>query len=38
MRKLAAAGNGPAAIARDLGVSRMSVYRILREDEGTATD
>jgi len=38
VRKLAAAGNGPAAIARDLGVSRMSVYRILREDEGTATD
>ena len=35
VRKLAEAGNGPAAIARDLGVSRMSVYRILREDEST---
>ena len=32
VRKLVAAGKGPAAIARDLGVSRMSVYRILRED------
>jgi DNA invertase Pin-like site-specific DNA recombinase len=36
VRKLAAAANGPAAIARDLGVSRMSVYRILREEEGPA--
>ncbi len=33
VHKLAKAGNGPAAIARDLGVSRMSVYRILREDK-----
>ena len=32
---LAAGGMGPAAIARQLGVSRMSVYRILKED-GTA--
>ena len=31
VRELADAGNGPAAIARELGVSRMSVYRILRE-------
>ena len=28
---LTTAGNGPAAVARSLGVSRMSVYRILRE-------
>ena len=27
-------GNGPAAIARSLGVSRMSVYRIKRECGG----
>ena len=27
-------GNGPAAIARTLGVSRMSVYRIMREGPG----
>ena len=27
-------GNGPAAIARSLGVSRMSVYRIMREVAG----
>ena len=33
VRELAEAGHGPAAIARDLGVSRMSVYRILREEE-----
>ncbi len=38
VRMLAEAGNGPAAIARDLGVSRMSVYRILREEESTAAD
>jgi DNA invertase Pin-like site-specific DNA recombinase len=31
VRALAGTGKGPAAIARDLGVSRMSVYRILRE-------
>ena len=30
---LTAAGNGPAAVARSLGVSRMSVYRILSETE-----
>ena len=30
---LTAAGNGPAAVARSLGVSRMSVYRILSEIE-----
>lgn len=29
--KLMANGSGPAAVARALGVSRMSVYRILRE-------
>ena len=29
---LAEVGNGPAAIARDLGISRMSVYRMLREE------
>ena len=28
---LSSAGTGPAAVARSLGVSRMSVYRILRE-------
>ena len=28
---LTSAGNGPAAVARSLGVSRISVYRILRE-------
>ena len=28
---LTAAGNGPAAVARSLGVSRMSVYRIMSE-------
>ena len=28
---LTTAGSGPAAVARSLGVSRMSVYRILRE-------
>jgi DNA invertase Pin-like site-specific DNA recombinase len=33
VRRLAEAGKGPASIARDLGVSRMSVYRILREEE-----
>jgi DNA invertase Pin-like site-specific DNA recombinase len=27
------AGNGPAAVARKLGVSRMSVYRIMEEAE-----
>ncbi len=30
---LSADGMGPAAIARKLGVSRMSIYRILRETE-----
>jgi DNA invertase Pin-like site-specific DNA recombinase len=29
---------GPAAIVRDLGVSRMSVYRILREEDGAAAN
>ncbi len=33
VRELAEAGNGPAAIARDLGVSRRSDYRMLREEE-----
>ena len=28
-------GNGPAAVARTLGVSRMSVYRILKESAKT---
>ena len=28
---LTSAGNGPATVARSLGVSRISVYRILRE-------
>ena len=32
---LTSAGNGPAAVARSLGVSRMSVYRILRETAAT---
>jgi DNA invertase Pin-like site-specific DNA recombinase len=36
VRKLAAASKGPAAIAGDLGVSRMSVYRILREKGSAA--
>lgn len=31
VRRLTAKGHGPAAIAKALGVSRMSVYRILRE-------
>ena len=31
VRKLMAGGSGPSAIARALGVSRMSVYRILSE-------
>ena len=32
---LTTAGNGPAAVARSLSVSRMSVYRILRETAAT---
>lgn len=36
VRSLSEQGWGPAAIARDLGVSRMSVYRILREVGGSA--
>ena len=36
VRDLIAGGNGPAAVARALGVSRMSVYRILAESEGAA--
>jgi DNA invertase Pin-like site-specific DNA recombinase len=36
VHELSAAGLGPAAIARDLGVSRMSVYRILREVESVS--
>ena len=31
VKEMTAAGSGPAAVARALGVSRMSVYRILRE-------
>jgi DNA invertase Pin-like site-specific DNA recombinase len=31
VKALATDGKGPAAIARELGVSRMSIYRILRE-------
>lgn len=31
VRELNAAGNGPTAIAKALGVSRMQVYRILQE-------
>ncbi len=34
IRTLHAAGAGPAAIARDLGCSRMQVYRVLQEDIG----
>jgi DNA invertase Pin-like site-specific DNA recombinase len=30
-RELAAEGKGPAAVARAMGISRMSVYRIMRE-------
>ena len=37
VRALAAKGDGPAAVARALGVSRMSVYRILGE-RGSFTD
>ena len=37
VRALAAKGDGPAAVARALGVSRMSVYRILGE-RGSVTD
>jgi DNA invertase Pin-like site-specific DNA recombinase len=33
VRELAEAGHGPAALARGVGVSRMSVYRILREEK-----
>ena len=33
---LTTAGSGPAAVARSLGVSRMSVYRILRETAATS--
>ena len=33
--ELTTAGNGPAAVARSLGVSRMSIYRILRETATT---
>lgn len=32
VKTLAMNGKGPAAIARALGVSRMSIYRILREE------
>ena len=32
---LTMAGSGPAAVARSLGVSRMSIYRILRETAAT---
>lgn len=33
VRALAAGGKGPAAIARALGISRASVYRLLKEAE-----
>lgn len=36
VKEMVAAGSGPAAVARSLGVSRMSVYRILAEQEGAA--
>jgi DNA invertase Pin-like site-specific DNA recombinase len=31
IRELVSGGSGPAAIARAMGISRMSVYRIMRE-------
>jgi DNA invertase Pin-like site-specific DNA recombinase len=31
VREMSLQGQGPAAVARALGVSRMSIYRILRE-------
>ena len=34
---LAAAGDGPAAVARALGVSRMSVYRILAQTSASGS-
>ena len=34
VRELVAEGKGPAAVARALGVSRMSVYRIIGESGG----
>ena len=34
---LTAAGEGPAAVARALGVSRMSVYRILAESSRSSS-
>ena len=36
VKELSADGRGPTAIARELGVSRMSVYRILREELAVA--
>jgi len=33
IKALRAAGNGPAAIARVVGCSRMQVYRVLQDDE-----
>ncbi len=38
VHELASAGLGPAAIARQLGVSRMSVYRILKEVDAIAAN
>lgn len=37
VRQLVEEGQGPAAVARALGISRMSVYRIL-EEEGAVAD
>jgi DNA invertase Pin-like site-specific DNA recombinase len=34
VKSLIREGNGPATVARLLGVSRMSIYRISREHDG----
>ena len=36
VQKLVADGDGPAAVARALGISRMSVYRVLRDGQPSA--